>query len=216
MTILPAMECARAAASIYLVRHAQSVSNASVGAPERDTDSPLTELGQTQARALTTAFQYSDLSEIVCSDTARARETVAEIARTHGLSARESDRLREPRQAARSTQVLDLHDARAMLEQLRVNPPTTAITTETHAELLTRLRAEIAAMEGALEARRGLVICSHFVTMNVLLRLLTDPRDPTPGLWARFENASVTRVDVDVASGRRPLTGTLVYANWVC
>jgi broad specificity phosphatase PhoE len=58
---------------------------------------------------------------------------------------------------------------------------------------------------------RTLVLCSHYVTLNTLCRLLIDPGEPPARLWAAFGNASVTRIDVPLLT--RALGGSLRFLN---
>lgn len=65
---------------------------------------------------------------------------------------------------------------------------------ETHAALVARLRAVIASVRSS--PATVVVLCSHFVTLNVLARVLVDPDAPRAGLWAHFDNASRTRFEI--------------------
>jgi hypothetical protein len=49
------------------------------------------------------------------------------------------------------------------------------------------------------------------VTLNVLVRLLTGWHPPPAALWADFENAALTRVDV--AARNRTMIGALKFLN---
>ena len=209
---LPVCAVERDALVVLLVRHAQSEANAD-GSAEQDTDSPLTALGVEQAEALARAFSDTVVGGIVSSDFRRACSTVAPLAASQGKTVALSERLREPRSNRRSTQVMDAHEAAALLERLRAGAPSPApLLTETHAELVARLRGFLES-SWASGAQGTVVICSHYGTLNVLVRLLIDHQQPPASLWAHFDNASVTRVDVP-RSRLRP-AGILKYLNWV-
>ncbi len=206
---LPSFPAARGATTLLLVRHAESRANAQ-GETEQDTDSPLTKHGQQQAQYLAEAFRQTHVRAIVCSDTQRARDTVAPLAEARGLTVVEHPALREPRSNRRPAHFVDAAQASALLERLRTGqlppPPPPA---ETHAEVVARLRDLIT----TLPAEGPVVICSHYVTLNVLVRLLIDANPAPSALWAHFANASVTRVDLPAS--RHPPVGILTYLNWV-
>lgn len=69
---------ALATLSVTLVRHAQSEDNAT-GILAGHKDTPLSVLGQAQARALGRAFQWVELQAVYSSDLMRARDTAAEL-----------------------------------------------------------------------------------------------------------------------------------------
>jgi broad specificity phosphatase PhoE len=210
--MLPRVDVMPDTATILLVRHAESEANAAHDAPEGDTDSPLSARGRAQALALAYAFERTDLTAIYCSDTRRATATVARIASKLGCGPITTPSLREPYNASRATEVMDPAAAAAFLERIRSGGPRAASRpTETHAELVARLRAFL---DGCLPlaVASTIVVASHFATLNVLLRLLTEAAEPPPGLWTHFDNASVTRVDVGVHGS--PPVGVIRYANW--
>ena len=86
--------------------------------------------------------------------------------------------------------------------------PNQRARTETHGELVTRLRSLIALLPSA----ENTVIVSHFVTLNVLYRIFTDEGIPKPGLALHLDNGSVTRLDAVCAERGRY---TVAYANLV-
>jgi|GEM_PF-1920365 len=209
--LLPAGSPARDAQVFFLVRHAQSEANAGDD-NEQDTDSPLTALGQQQAQLLAKAFRETQVGAIVSSDSLRARDTVAPLAARQGKSVLLREQLREPRGNRKTTQFADAEQAAVLLELLRAGklppPPPPA---ETHAEVVARLHSLLGEVR-PLAAAGPVVICSHYVTLNVLVRLLIDAGEPPAALWAHFDNGGVTRVDVP--SGRLPPVGLLQYLNW--
>jgi 2,3-bisphosphoglycerate-dependent phosphoglycerate mutase len=209
--LLPAGSPARDAHVFFLVRHAQSEANAG-GDNEQDTDSPLTALGQQQAQRLAEAFRGAQVGTIVSSDSLRARDTVAPLAAMLGKPVLLREQLREPRGNRKITQFADAKEAAALLELLRSGKlPPPAPPAETHAEVVTRLRSLLDEVR-TLAAVGPVVLCSHYVTLNVLVRLLIDAGEPPAALWAHFDNGGVTRVDVP--SGRLPPVGIIQFLNW--
>jgi len=80
--------------TLYLVRHGESEANAA-GRYAGQTDSPLTERGREQARAVAEALRDVHLDRVISSDLSRARDTAEEIAREHGLAVEVLAELRE-------------------------------------------------------------------------------------------------------------------------
>jgi broad specificity phosphatase PhoE len=195
----------------FLVRHAQSEANAG-GDNEQDSDSPLTLPGRKQAQRLAETFRETQVETIVSSDSLRARDTMAPLAAMLGKPVLLREQLREPRSNRKTTQFADVEQTAVLLERLRAGKlPPPAPLAETHAEVVARLRSLLDDVR-PLAAAGPVVLCSHYVTLNVLVRLLIDPNEPPAALWARFDNASVTRVDVP--AGRVPPVGILQYLNW--
>lgn len=80
--------------TLYFVRHGESESNAArlfTG----HLDSPLTETGRQQARAVAEALATVQVDRVVSSDLSRARDTAGEIAARHGLPVETDVALRE-------------------------------------------------------------------------------------------------------------------------
>lgn len=208
---LPESPVARDAQVFFLVRHAQSEANVG-GDNEQDSDSPLTLLGWQQAQRLAETFRETQVETIVSSDSLRARDTVAPLAAMLGKPVLLREQLREPRSNRKTTQFADAEQTAVLLERLRAGKlPPPAPPAETHAEVVARLRSLLDEV-WTLAAAGPVVLCSHYVTLNVLVRLLIDPNEPPAALWARFDNASVTRVDVP--AGRVPPVGILQFLNW--
>jgi broad specificity phosphatase PhoE len=195
---------------VLLVRHAESEANAAGGALDQAEASQLTSAGRAQALALQGAFRETRIDAVFSSDLVRAVDTVAPLAGTLGLGMKKTPLLREPRSGRRTTKFADAEQVAALLTDLsRAAEP--SMTTETHAEVVTRLRRFLTEL-GSASSGGAIVVCSHFVTLNVLLRLLVDERDPPAAVWAHFDNASVTRVDFPAGSGG--VVGIIRYMNW--
>lgn len=84
----------RAETTLYLVRHGESEANAAKRYAGQ-TDSPLTERGREQARAVAAALRAVRFDRVVSSDLSRARDTAEIIAREHGLRVEVFPELRE-------------------------------------------------------------------------------------------------------------------------
>lgn len=190
------------AKTLLLVRHGESERNAEAGERERDSDSPLSARGRGQAsglaRWMTQQFDSRAIS-LRTSPALRCVETAEIVANRLGSPRVIDEDLREPPERA-PTLVADAEEARAMLAAIPSGVSlTSAPRTESHAALVERLRA---ALERALAVEAPVVVLvSHFVTLNVLLRVLVDPASPRAGLWVRLDNASVTSVEIDASGG---------------
>ena len=192
---------------VLLLRHAQSVENVD-GELDQTLDSPLTAVGRAQANTLVVALSQVSVSAIYSSDTVRARDTIGLLAESKSLIPICTPLLREPTRA-RAARYLSIEQASSLIDSL-TSMPSAPPKPETHAALIARLRKFLTDVF-ADRTPRTVVVCSHFVTLNVLSRLLTLSIDPPPGLWAQFDNASVTRIDVPADS--TTYVGTLKFLN---
>lgn len=181
------------------MRHAESEANAA-GGRETSSDSPLTLLGHAQAERLADAFRDVPLAWVATSPSRRAIDTAARLASACGVTPRVRDALREPGTGRKASRFADPAEAATILERLRSGATDTETETrpapaETHRDVVTRLRAFVREIEETPDEGAILVV-SHYVTLNVLVRLLLDPSEPPAAVWASFDNGSVTRVDV--------------------
>lgn len=80
--------------TLHLVRHGQTTWNAA-GRIQGQKDSPLSELGRTQAEAVAAALAKRPLAALYASDLTRTRDTVAPLAARLGLAPTFDPRLRE-------------------------------------------------------------------------------------------------------------------------
>lgn len=188
--------------ALILVRHGESERNADGIEREADSDSPLTDRGRGQASAvarwMTQQFESRAIS-LRSSPSRRCLETAETVARRLRSAVVVDEDLREPA-AKEPTMVASAEEAQAMLDAVTAGgarPPRTP--TETHAALVARLRGALGRALG--DSADTVVLVSHFVTLNVLLRVLIEPDSPRAGMWVRLDNASVTRVEVDGSGG---------------
>ncbi len=79
---------------ILLARHGETVFNVE-GRWQGQSDSPLTERGQAQARELARALADEPVAAVYSSDLGRAFDTATSVARVHRLQVRDDQRLRE-------------------------------------------------------------------------------------------------------------------------
>ncbi len=79
--------------TIFLVRHGETVDNAS--RTFQTPESPLSDNGNTQAEQLSLRLTQADLSDIVCSDYLRTKETARYVVRNTGITPIYSELLRE-------------------------------------------------------------------------------------------------------------------------
>lgn len=199
--------------TFLLIRHAESEANAG-GYFGSQSDSPLTEKGQAQARALAHATAGLTIDVVLSSDLRRARDTVAPLAEARGLAVRTTPVLRERSMGLLTGQsfahVAQVHPELWLAMQRRdpyVRPP--------EGESIVDLTARVAPLcEELLELHRGCVVVlgAHGGTIQVLLRYLLGVRDPQVPLWFIVGNASVSRVDVVYGPDGSP-HARLVYSN---
>jgi broad specificity phosphatase PhoE len=210
---LPTCSTERNSIVFYLIRHAQSEANVG-GNTEQETDSPLTAFGREQAQVLAYLFQTIPLTSIFSSDSLRARDTVAPLASMSTTRVSTSEQLREPHNAQRSSQFMDAKQAAELLEHWRTSTeiPAPIQPSESSAQLVTRLQAFLRELWSP-NRHGAIMICSHYVTLNHLVRLLIDPHEPRASVWAHFDNSSVTRVDVPLH--HHSPVGVIKYLNWV-
>jgi broad specificity phosphatase PhoE len=126
---------------LLLVRHCQSTWN-SQGRIQGQQDPPLSDEGQSQARALRERLHDETLSGIYCSDLARSYDTARAIATPHNaISVRDSD-LRERGYGAWEGQRLDdLMASTAEWEQHRHDPDWAPAGAENGPDLYRRTQA---------------------------------------------------------------------------
>ena len=197
-TMPPASATVRPPATTFLViRHAESVANAG-GYFGSQSDSPLTELGWTQARALAMALQHASINAIYSSDLSRARCTVELLASHHGRVIHETPLLRERDMGELTGKSFD--EARATLPELWArlvarDPTAKPPGGETQADLGARVERFLS---GLLERHLGqvVVIASHGGTIHHLIRQLVGVHDLGIPMWLSVANASISRIDV--------------------
>lgn len=72
--------------TLYFARHGQCVSNANGILAGKSDDSPLTELGKTQAKQLASQLKAANITTIICSPLVRAKDTALIIAAELAIS----------------------------------------------------------------------------------------------------------------------------------
>jgi broad specificity phosphatase PhoE len=200
--------------SFLLVRHAESEANAGAYFGSQS-DALLSAKGRQQVAALTRAMRDVSVDAIYSSDLSRAQDTVAPLARERGLPLVTTPRLREREMGALTG--LSFEEAKArypeLWRELVARAPHSAPPGgESHVALAQRVAA---VLDELLEKHRGqtILIGSHGVAINHMLRHLMGLRDPHLPLWFSVDNASVSRVDLhrrhDAEAPR------LTYANRV-
>lgn len=200
--------------SFLLVRHAESEANAGAYFGSQS-DSKLSEKGRLQVEALTRALRGVAVSAVYSSDLSRAQDTVAPLAQIHGLPLVSTPRLRE--RAMGVLTGLSFEEAKAqypdLWRELATRAPHAAPPGgESHAALFERVSA---VLDELLSKHRGgtILIGSHGVAINHMLRHLMGIRDHHLPLWFAVDNASVSRIDLhrrhDVEAPR------LTYVNRV-
>jgi probable phosphoglycerate mutase len=200
--------------SILLVRHAESEANAGAYFGSQS-DSVLSAAGKEQVERLTAALVGVDLHAVYSSDLSRARDTVAPTAARLGLTLETTPRLRERHMG--SLTGLSFAEAKQLYPDLwrdlvARTPHAAPPGGESHADLFGRVGTfldEIAAQH----AGQAILIGSHGVAINHMLRHLMGIMDHANTLWFTVDNASVSRVDLHLHGGQR--APRLTYANRV-
>lgn len=79
---------------LYVIRHGETTFNAE-GRIQGQLDTPLSELGRSQAEAIARALRHAELEAVFSSPLARAFETARPLAAAYGFEIRTDDRLKE-------------------------------------------------------------------------------------------------------------------------
>jgi broad specificity phosphatase PhoE len=200
--------------TLLLVRHAESEANASQMFGSQS-DSLLTERGRRQSARLAAALAEVRVDHVYSSDLSRARDTVAPIAHSRGLSVIERAAFRERSVGELTGLSFDLAKERypdAWQILVTRDPDGRPAGGESLRELQARLGE---ALDAVIDAHRGraIAIGSHGGAIVVMTRYLLGVRALEVPLALAVSNASVTRVDlVPAGAGVMP---RLVYANRV-
>jgi len=200
--------------SFLLVRHAESEANAGAYFGSQS-DSKLSERGLRQVSALTRALQGVPVEAIYCSDLSRAQDTVAPLAAARGLTLVSTPRLRERDMG--SFTGLSFEEAKnrypEMWRELVARTPDAAPPGgESHVALFDRVASVI---DELFARHRGgtILIGSHGVAINHMLRKLMGVHDHALPLWFAVDNASVSRIDLHQRGDA--IAPRLTYANRV-
>ncbi len=200
--------------TFLIVRHAESAANAGAYFASQ-TDSPLTPRGEQQASRLAQALRTSHFDAIYSSDLLRCRDTIAPIAAGRSPVPIESPLLRERHMGAYTG--LSFDAARAsdptLWQRIVSRHPDAA---PAGGESLREHSARTATfLDGLVDRHEGhtVLLGSHGVTIQHLIRLLMGVDDLTVPIWFVVDNASVSRIEVHGERNRRH--GRLVYANRV-
>lgn len=201
--------------TFLIIRHAESVANAGNYFASQS-DSPLSERGVRQVRALSEALARATIHAVYSSDLSRARLTVEPLARARDLPVIESVLLRERNMGAMTGLTFDQARERfpEVWARMVTRDPTVAPPGgESHLDLAARVRRFL---DEVTARHRGqtVVIGSHGGTIHHLIRQLVGLHDGAHGVWFMVANASVTRVDLT-----EPVPGVvlprLMYVNRV-
>jgi probable phosphoglycerate mutase len=201
--------------TFLLVRHGESEANAG-GFFAGQRDACLTELGRAQAERLAAALRDAPIHAVYSSDLARARDTVAPLARALGLDITESNLLRERDMGAFAgvsiDSVRDTHPdiwAGMLVRDPDVAPP----DGESHRELSARAARFLDGL-AARHAGHTVVISSHGGLIQHLVRQLLGIEDLAVPLWVQTSNTGVTRIELyEAVPGVH--AARLTYANRV-
>jgi probable phosphoglycerate mutase len=198
--------------SFLLVRHAESEANAGAYFGSQS-DSKLSEIGRRQVERLTEALAGVQLQAVYSSDLSRAHDTVAPTAARLGLPLETTPRLRERHMGALTG--LSFEEAKKtypdMWRDLVARTPHAAPPGgESHADLFGRVGSLLDEL-AAKHAGQSVLIGSHGVAINHMLRHLMGIMDHANTLWFTVDNASVSRIDIHERHGQS--APRLTYAN---
>jgi broad specificity phosphatase PhoE len=213
---------------LWIVRHGQSAGNVAREAAEaaanplidiawRDMDTPLSELGEQQARALGRWFaqmpEHERPTVILCSPYVRARETARIVAETAGIDrdvvpCQSDERLREKEFGSldRLTKFgikqkfPDLAEQRAHVGKFYFRPP----GGESWCDVILRLRSMLDTITRE-HRRERLLVVGHQVIVNCyryLLERLDEAAILEIDRVADVPNCSVTSYEFDPGAGR--------------
>lgn len=201
--------------TIYVVRHAESDANAGHYFASQS-DSKVSPRGREQVERLVRAFAKTRVHAVYSSDLSRAFDTVEPIARERGLAVRTDEGLRERHMGRLTGMTFDEVKAqmpevwhRLVARDPRLRPP----DGESQYDLGERVKKTLARI---VPNHRGesIVIGSHGVTINHIVRQLLGVYDLEVGFWIAVNNASVTRIDV-TETVHGAIAPRLVFANMV-
>ncbi len=181
------------ATRLYLVRHAQSLSN--TGEADISTDPPLTAVGWEQARRLAQRLARQGIDLIYSSPQRRALQTAQAIAEATGLSVMVEDGLREVGMGTRGLDVrrLGVEEAREVTRRIAATMRWDAFPgSEGSRAVRRRVRATIDAIARRHPGRR-IVIVTHFGVIQAYVSIVLGVRQDL--LFYVF-NASITSVRV--------------------
>jgi broad specificity phosphatase PhoE len=201
--------------TVFVIRHAESAANAGNYFASQS-DSPLSERGVEQARALVEAFATATIHAVYSSDLSRALHTVEPLAHARSLVVTKTPLLRERNMGQLTGMTFDAVKtelpeiwARLVARDPNVVPP----GGESHIDLGDRVRR---VLEEIVPRHRGknIVIGSHGGTIHHLVRQLLGVHGFDLAFWLHVANASVTRIDLtETVSGA--IAPRLTYANRV-
>lgn len=183
-----------ATTTIFLVRHGESESNRD-GIFAGRLDSPLTDRGREQARALHRRFAKIDIARVVTSDLKRAQETAALLVADRPITVEPDRRLREMHYGdweGKTQQVLLDH----FKDDWEALSRPTADFRAPGGESLAELRERVAAVYGEVVAAHPdatVILVAHGNAIGALLATLLDL--PYHSSW-RFQlaNGGLSRV----------------------
>lgn len=201
--------------TFLLVRHAESEANAGAYFGSQQ-DVKLNEKGRRQVEVLTRTLAGTPLSAIYSSDLSRAIDTVTPLAQLHGISITKTPRLRE--RAMGILTGLSFEEVRTQYPELwrdlvERTPQAAPPGGESHDTLFQRVSSFLKELT---EKHHGetLLISSHGVAINHMLRHLLGLQDHSKDLWFTIENTSVSRVEIHHYHNKKDAS-RILYINRV-
>jgi phosphoserine phosphatase len=181
---------------ILLARHGETIFNVE-GRWQGQTDSPLSERGQAQARELARALADEPLGAVISSDLGRATSTAQEVAALHGLDVIAEPRMREIDVGAWTRKNGPEIDARfpGMREQWRTAPSTMRMPDGESLQDVEVRVLEFFATEMPAYLGQTIMLVGHGALNQVIL--VNGMGGSAHNLWldARIDNCQISRLE---------------------
>lgn len=165
---------------VYLVRHGQSEGN--VGPVFQSNDTPLTEVGRTQASRIADRLNKLELEQLIASPWTRAKQTAEIVSQSTGLAIEFSDLFVERRRPT-SSQGKPRSDVQAkrLEEQWRqslYNPDIRAEDGENFADIISRADQALSYLASQDASHMAVVTHGYFLRTMVARVLLGESLSP--------------------------------------
>lgn len=180
---------------VYLIRHGETEWNAARRI-QGQSDSPLTALGERQARQVAGRLSTMGITHVIASDLGRTRQTGQIIADACGCELRTDERLRELHMGVLETRFLDSLSAEEETWRKRMvdgTPEARIPEGESMRDLAVRMRAALDACLSLPEGSQPALI-SHGIALGCLIGTILG-LEPYAERRLRLRNCSLSRVD---------------------
>ncbi len=175
---------------IYLVRHGESQGN--VAKVHQHPDTPLSEIGESQAQVVARRFTHLQIEKIISSPYQRAKQTAEAIANFNHLAIEEEELFRERRGPS---QLIGLSHSNQVSQAIRQELRTHLLDQdgtwrysdeETALEFATRSQQALQFLKERSET--NLVVVSHALNIRMLLANVLDQSNALDHLYEIYDN----------------------------